>query len=220
MKEWQAQQSQLSKNSSALRERLERLKQAGKYLPTTPPYVNAPQKKLPRQRNIPDWIIGKPTFPQPNSTRVESRQQVPRSIFSGRVQNPMSGAMPDIFRTTQTQARNYDTGLNIGDIFGAIGERLGGDGGGILTAITDKLSVSSGDGIIPSLMNNLPRTQAESQSPIDLHFEINIQGNANAEDVEQGIRQSIPMLEETFERKLANFRHEQQRRSVETKSEQ
>ena len=124
-----------------------------------------------------------------HSTGIESRQKsFPRSIFSGRVQNPM----PDIFRTTQTQPRTYDTGLNIGDLLGGIG---GGNSGGMLT----------------DLLNNLPQ-QSES-SPIDLHFEINIQGNANAEDVEQGIRQSIPMLEETFERKLANFKHEQQRRS-------
>ena len=94
-----------------------------------------------------------------------------------------------------------------------ISDKLGGDGGGILSAITERLSASSSAGIIPQLINNLPQTQAESTSPIDLHFEINIAGNANAEDVEQGIRQTIPLLEETFERKLANFKHEEQRRS-------
>lgn len=146
-------------NSADLQKKLERLKQAGKYLPTTPPFV-------------------------PDSTQVES----PRSIFSGRRNLPDMSNIP----MTQTQPRNYDTGLNIGDIFGGIGERTSG-------------------GMLTGLLNNLPQ-QSES-SPIDLHFEINIQGNANAEDVEQGIRQSIPMLEETFERKLANYRHEEQRRS-------
>lgn len=140
---------------------------------------------------------------QVNSTAIESsRQKIPRSIFSGRVQTPN-------IPMTQTQPRNYDTDLNIGNILGGL--NLGGDGGGILSTITERISAGSGDGIIPQLINNLPQ-QSES-SPIDLHFEINIQGNANAEDVEQGIKQSIPILEETFERKLANHQHELQRRS-------
>lgn len=142
---------------------------------------------------------------------------------------------------TQTQPRTYDSDISLGSIFSAIGGKLGVNGniltavtdvlngdanagsilgaiggklgvdGNILAAVGDRLSAEKSEGIIPPMLNNLPQSQSDS-SPIDLHFEINIAGNANAEDVEQGIRQSIPMLEETFERKMANYRHEQQRR--------
>ena len=140
------------------------------------------------------------TLPQIHSTQVESAQrEFPRSIFSGQIQNPM----PDIFRPTQ----NYDL---MGDILGALREKIPASAGGLLDVLQEKLSPS--EGIIPPLINNLPQSQAES-APIDLHFEINIAGNANAEDVEQGIRQTIPLLEETFEQKIANYRHEQQRRA-------
>ena len=165
-----------------------------KTFPTAPPKVYVSQSNLPRRRNIPDWVKGNSTFPQTDSTDIE----LPRSVFSGRIETPK-------IPMTQTLPQNYDSGINLGDIFGAIS-----DGGGILSSITERISPSS-EGIIPTLMNNLP--QSESTLPIDLHFEINIAGNANAEDVEQGIRQTIPLIEETLEQKIANLRHEEQRRS-------
>jgi len=140
---------------------------------------------------VPDRL---PKIPQPNSTPIETS----RSIFSGRVETP------DLLTTrTQTQPRNYDA---LGGIFDNLG------GGGILSAITDRLSSTSVGGMLPQLLNNLPQSQSESASPIDLHFEINIAGNANAADVEEGIKQTIPLIEETFESKVANWRHEMQRR--------
>ena len=161
-------------------------------------------------RNFPisERVLGKPTFTPQNSIAIESPRQlsiaerfsgkstfpprnleVPRSIFGGRVQTP------EIFRTTQTQARSYEN-LNIG--------------GDFLSEITQNLPAETG-GILPQMINNL--SQPETSTPIDLHFEINIAGNASAEEVEAGIRQTIPLLEETFESKIASWRHEQQRRS-------
>lgn len=71
------------------------------------------------------------------------------------------------------------------------------------------------DGIFPQLINNLTSggTSFDSASPIDLHFEINIQGNANAQDVQNGVEMSIPMIEDALERRLDEVAHEKQRRS-------
>ena len=162
----------------------------------------------PRNFPISERVLGKPTFTPQNSIAIESPRQLPiaerfsgkstfpprnlempRSIFGGRVQTP------NIFRTTQTQARSYEN-LNIG--------------GDFLSEITQNLPAETG-GILPQMINNL--SQPETSTPIDLHFEINIAGNASAEEVEAGIRQTIPLLEETFESKIASWRHEQQRRS-------
>jgi len=53
----------------------------------------------------------------------------------------------------------------------------------------------------------------DNSSPIDLKFEINIQGNADADDVQNGIVQSIPMLKNVFENEFAEYKHELQRKS-------
>ena len=76
-----------------------------------------------------------------------------------------------------------------------------GNEGGSLSSLSEK--------ILPSSSTN----NFETASPIDLKFEINIQGNANADDVQNGIVQTIPMIESTLERRLAELRHENQRRS-------
>ena len=134
-------------------------------------------------------------IPKPYSTRIESLptappfvpNQMPRSIFSGRVQTPNISDLP----ITQTQPRNYETG--------------------ILPALTEKLS-SGSDGIIPQFLNKLTQAQSESNSSIDLHLEVNIAGNATAEDVNQGIRQALPAVKD-FAQELRNYQHEQQRRA-------
>lgn len=72
------------------------------------------------------------------------------------------------------------------------------------------------EGIFPQLINNLTSSGGnnfDSASPIDLKFEINIQGNANAEDIQNGIQMSIPMIEDALERRLDEVAHEKQRRS-------
>lgn len=70
-------------------------------------------------------------------------------------------------------------------------------------------------GIIPNLIEKISSGTdgGNFSSPIDLQFSINIQGNANAEDVQNGIVQSIPMLRDVFENQLAEYNHEKQRRS-------
>ena len=54
-------------------------------------------------------------------------------------------------------------------------------------------------------------TPAEMPS-ISLNFTINIQGNANAQDVEKGVKQAVPFIQESFENQFRNYFHEKQRR--------
>lgn len=53
-----------------------------------------------------------------------------------------------------------------------------------------------------------------STSPnFNVQIHVNISGNANADDVQRGIEQSLPTLRRTFEEEFYNFQHERARRS-------
>ena len=53
-----------------------------------------------------------------------------------------------------------------------------------------------------------------SMAPINLTFTITIQGNADRNEVQAGVQQSIPLIRESFEDQLRKFQHERRRRAM------
>lgn len=61
---------------------------------------------------------------------------------------------------------------------------------------------------------NFPTFESPQPAPnFNVTIHVTIQGNANKDDVQQGIEQSIPTLRRTFEEEFYNWQHERARRS-------
>lgn len=87
---------------------------------------------------------------------------------------------------------------------------------GAQLAQSDFLNASNSGGTFQQLDNSSRSTTSESMSmpPINLTFNITVQGNADRGEIEAGVRQSMPIVQESFESQWNKFQHEQQRRSM------
>lgn len=82
--------------------------------------------------------------------------------------------------------------------------------------VTQTISPSIEEGQLSRAATTLNQSTANdfSQAPgLDLHFTINIQGNANAAEVKEGVEMAIPQIRASFEEQMAAYQHEQMRRS-------
>ena len=57
-------------------------------------------------------------------------------------------------------------------------------------------------------------SSAPEIGPINLTFNVTIQGNADRNEVQAGVQQSIPLIRESFEDQLRRYQHENRRRSM------
>lgn len=173
----------------------------GDFLPATAPEFNPTSRSQPLQ--IPQIFGDFSTATAPEFNPISRSQPV---------------QIPQIFdRLSDKIGIGHDS--NINGIFSGIIDNIGGGIGNILGGITDNIGGGIG-GIFENIFSgndggslNTDNIFSNSQSsPIDLHFEINIAGNATAEDVKNGITAAIPTLEDFAEQYL-NFQHENQRKS-------
>ena len=84
----------------------------------------------------------------------------------------------------------------------------------VLHAQAETLKAQNSGGEFSQFQKETPITGNEfSAAPtVNLTFTINIQGNANAQDVENGVKSTIPMIQDSLESQWKKFAHERARR--------
>lgn len=136
------------------------------------------------------------TFPVPTKSQPPLPPIVHQNSASS-ISSPLTNA-PTNFLKTYTHATNAPAAQNNS------------------LAQVQNLTSSNSEGTFNSLSSDSRSVSTSSDSmsmpPINLNFTITIQGNADRNEVEAGVRQAIPPIRESFEDQWRRFAHENQRR--------
>ena len=81
-----------------------------------------------------------------------------------------------------------------------------------LNAQFETLNAQNG-GTFNTLESSTQNNSTAELPPINLNFTINIQGNADKQDVENGVKETIPLIQESFESQFRRFMGERSRRA-------
>ena len=81
-----------------------------------------------------------------------------------------------------------------------------------LNAQFETLNAANG-GTFNTLESSTQNNSTAEMPPITLNFTINIQGNADKQDVENGVKETIPLIQESFEKQFRQFINERSRRA-------
>lgn len=82
-----------------------------------------------------------------------------------------------------------------------------------LNAQFETLHAEKTGGTFNQLETSTQNNSTAEMPPINLNFTINIQGNANQQDVENGVKETIPFIQESFESQFKRFIGERSRRA-------